>query len=284
MSSNHPESSSAHPIPPHQLVPTAQSLLQRVERDTGSPVTVLQVPRAAHPTDVRIRYAREDRPHTITLAEDAAPFWDYLVAHAAARALRFFAVPPQERVLAVVDRRRERQVARFLLPLVQKNWRRVVGAGAPPLPEASHLARLYHQGLVAQVVDVPTDLRIDTWLRAEYGDLRPLQETALRTAVGELDMRLVRAVRETTPPFVYRRAAPLNAAYSIYVARLLDDPSIATTYEQAGLGRIGRELADPLWETRFADYRQDCADTQRWAQRFGLVDWFAWQSFGSSKP
>jgi hypothetical protein len=64
-------------------------------------------------------------------------------------------------------------------------------------------------------------------------------------------------------------------------ACLLEDPGLATTDRQAGLGRIGRELADPLWETRFADYQQDCADTQRWATRFGLVDWFAWRRHSS---
>ncbi len=142
--------------------------------------------------------------------------WDYLVAYECAHALRLFALPANERRVPVVERQRERQIGRFLLPLVQKRWRAVAGPGSPLLPEAPRMARLYHHGLVSQGVNFPVDLRIETWIRESQGELRELQETALRTNIAELNVGLYPAVQETTPPFILRASlTPCSSARRI---------------------------------------------------------------------
>jgi hypothetical protein len=169
MSPDRPEPSSTHQILSHQLGSTARNIVQKVETETGHPVVLQRVTDrpAPHLHPHRVRHSSAS--HVIALVKDFAPLWDYLVAYECAHALRLFALPANERRVPVVERQRERQIGRFLLPLVQKRWRAVAGPGSPLLPEAPRMARLYHHGLVAQVVNFPVDLRIETWIRETRG-------------------------------------------------------------------------------------------------------------------
>ena len=99
---------------------------------------------------------------------------------------------------------------------------------------------------------------------------------ALRANITELQFGLHPEVEAATPPLVFRVEASLNAGYCTYIARLLGDPTLAEPYRRRGLGRIGEELAEQVWETRFKDYRQDRRDVEDWARRFGLSEWFRW--------
>lgn len=90
-------------------------------------------------------------------------------------------------------------------------------------------------------------------------------------------------MQAATPPFISSVEASLNAGYCTYVARLLGERSLADAYRRRGLGPIGQELANQIWDSRFDGYRRDRKDTDHWAKRFGLSDWFSWRHYRSSQ-
>lgn len=140
-------------------------------------------------------------------------------------------------------------------------------------------AAIYYQGIVSQLVNFPMDLRIESFLFAQYPDLRAVQVSTLQDNIAELALGVHRQVQLVTPPFVFRVQNSLNAAYTTFIGRLLNDPTLSQPFRKAGFGRIGEELADRIWQTRFGDYRQDRRDTDIWAKRFEVERWFTWAPY-----
>ncbi|TAK30931.1 MAG: hypothetical protein EPO21_18495 [Chloroflexota bacterium] len=226
-----------------------------------------------HGSYAHITYPQDDdEPHTIFIIPQGLPALDYLVSHECLHALRLFAQPEDERLMAFIGPEQQNQVTRALAPSV---WQR---CGDLPVP-SEEIAAVYHAGIVGQVANFPSDLRIETSLFEGYPDLRPVQEATLRANIAELVLGLHKEVQKVTPPFVFRVQNALNSAYCTFIARLLGDAALAQPYRQAGFGRIGAELADQLWNTRFADYRRDRRDTESWTRKFGIERWFTWMPY-----
>ncbi|MCL5959432.1 MAG: hypothetical protein M1358_08975 [Chloroflexi bacterium] len=241
--------------------------------ETGHPVVLRPRGPDIHGSYAHISYATGNEPHAIFISQEATPFLDYLVSHECAHALRMFAVPEKERLLGYADKRHHERAARALVPSIRKLWKNELGE------RAGQIAAIYHQGIVGQVVNFPADLRIESWLYEQYRDLRPMQATALRVNIEELTIGLDPEVQRTSPALVFRIQNSLNAAYSIFIARLLRDSTLAEPHQQAGFGAIGEKLAEQVWQTRFADYGQDRRDAEDWAKRFWVARWFTWQHY-----
>lgn len=255
------------------LGPTARSFIAQIERDTGHPVVLRQRAPDIHGSYAHITYATDDQPHMIFVIPEAIPYLDYLVSHECLHALRLYAQPENERLMAYIGEEHQKRAARTLVPAVQKRLTN------PPAP-VEDVAAIYHKGILGQVVNFPSDLRIETHLFEEYPDLRPIQEEVLRINIAELNLGLHWQVQKVTPPFVFRVQNSLNAAYCTFIAHLLNDPTLSQPYRRHGFGRIGEELADQIGKTRFADYHQDRRDSETWAKRFGLERWFTWEVYG----
>jgi hypothetical protein len=258
----------------YRIGEAARSLLTQVHEQTGHRVILREGAPDIHGSYAQIAYATDDEPHTISIIPEATPYLDYLVSHECAHALRFFAQPESERLMAYIDEQHQDRVARTLGPAVKKRFKYL------PAP-AEELAAIYHKGIIGQVVNFPMDLRIETFLLKQYPELRADQEEVLRLNIAELVLGLHHEVQLVTPPFVFRVQNSLNAAYCTFIARLLNDPTLSQPFRQGGFGRIGAELADQIWRTRYADYRQDRRDTESWAKRFGVERWFTWELYRS---
>lgn len=256
----------------HHLGPTARRLLAQVEQTTGHPVILRRRAPDIHGSFAHITYASNDEPHTIFVIPEALPYLDYLVAHECLHALRLFAQPENQRLMAYIDKQHQERAIRSLVPAVKKRFKH------PPAP-AEELAAIYHEGIVGQVINFPTDLRIEALLFEEYPDLQSLQDTVLRINIAELTLGLHPEVQKATPPFIFRVQNSLNAGYCSFIARLLNDPTLSQPFRQGGFAHIGEELADQIWENRFADYRQDRRDAEAWARRFGVERWFTWELY-----
>lgn len=255
----------------YSLGQTARGLLTQVEHDTGHPVILRYRTADIHGTYAHITYATSDEPHIISIIPQAIPSIDYLVSHECLHALRLFAQPEKERLLAYVDKQNQERATRALVPTIKKRFQHLI--------PAEQLAGIYQEGVVSQVVNFPMDLRIETVLFEKYPDLRSLQEATLKTNIAELALGLHPLVQAATPPFVFRVQNSLNAAYSIFIARLINNPTLSEPFRKSGYGRVGQELADEVWENRFADYSQDRRDAESWAKRFGVERWFTWMAY-----
>ncbi|MDO8672825.1 MAG: hypothetical protein Q7O66_15555, partial [Dehalococcoidia bacterium] len=122
----------------HHLGQTAKLLIAQVVHDTGHPVVLRQRKPDLHGSYAHITYAAGDDPHTIFVIPEAIPALDYLVSHECLHALRLFAQPEKERLLAYVDEQNQGRATRALVPAIKKRFQHVI--------PAEELAAIYHEG------------------------------------------------------------------------------------------------------------------------------------------
>jgi hypothetical protein len=277
----HIPSASSSPSLNHNLGSTARELLRLVEVQTGQPVVIRQVPVSIHRTYGYVTYATHEQPHVISLIPEMEPFWDYLIAHECGHVFRFFKVAEEERLMAAIETPHRRRAVKTLSSAVRLTWQNAFGLSRIKKPIEVALINTYLEGLVGQVVNFPSDLRIESWMYHSLPDLRTIQEATLRVNIAELNLGLDPTTRRIVPGAIFDVATSLNAGYCEYVARLLDDPLLSKPHHQAGFGSVGDELAGEIWQTRGHGYSQDRRDTNRWAKRFRMREWFTWRHYPS---
>jgi len=147
------------------------------------------------------------------------------------------------------------------------------------LPEQAigELLKMWHEGLVHQLVNYPADLRIERWLRENYPGLNEPQEASIRYSLGENRKMLARSTQGFTAPKVYDASATMNAAFARYMARLYQDEKMAGRFQRSAYWAEGMRLADDIWSTEDLGHKSDVESAREWAKLFGIDGWFEWR-------
>ena len=128
-------------------------------------------------------------------------------------------------------------------------------------------------GLVAQVTNIPIDLRIEHWLRDGYPALLDAQRVSL---LGQLEVNrgvLRSDVAQITPPTIYRASCALNCAFARGVAALYGEPELADPYRETPYWGLAGSLVAALGEMP-NDAEGDVAAVDRWAGLLGVRGWY----------
>ncbi len=158
----------------------------------------------------------------------------YLVAHECGHILRLHEAPPEYRKLPATRTEHRWRVA---YELAQDLYRlESLGLNASRL---AVLLRMWHDGVIRQLGNLPVDMRIERWLFEKYPGLHTLQRRALLGQLTENAKVLSRQVRGFTPPKIYRASNLMNAAYARYVGQLLGRPESTPGRSSIALERSG---------------------------------------------
>jgi hypothetical protein len=144
------------------------------------------------------------------------------------------------------------------------------------LPEYAigSLLKLWHEGLVGQLFNTHTDMRIERWIREGYEGLHPAQRRALRMTLADNTETLQPKVQAVTPKKSYHAANTLNAALAIYMSWLLEDKRLAQPYRNTPFHKLANELAQSIWNGVDRGHEGDMQTTYEWAERLGMREWF----------
>lgn len=234
--------------------------------------------RADLPTLAVVQAARGGMADHRILYRPGADSVDHLVAHECGHLVRLWGVPEGERMLPVNGR--EEQVG--ALEGLGEELAAMANAGVP-LRALSDLFRLAFPGLVAQVTNIPIDLRIERWLRDGYPALRDAQRASLLAQL-EVNRGVLKSdVARITPPTIYRASCALNCAFARGVAALYGRPELADPYRETPYWEVAGRLLAALDEQP-DDAEGDVAAVDRWAELLGVRGWYRWARLYSLGP
>lgn len=210
--------------------------------------------------------------HVVTYDPARERYLGYLVGHECGHVIRIYGVPAEERKLPFVSRPHRLAAAYDLRDELVNLTRRGM-----PASEVSTLLAMWHGGIVRQLANTPSDLRIERWLYQDYQGLRAIQETALAHQMRINKKGLLRQVRRVTPEKLYFANNVMNAGFARFLSLLLNKSSYFDVYRETPFATLGENLGDETWETPDKGYGEDIGVIERWSRLFDLDAWWEWR-------
>jgi len=244
-----------------------RELIKRVEDSSGRPVLVQTDPSLK--VLATMRMARGAAPaHLVAYNPSGGIAPDYLISFQCGFILRLFANPPSERYdFAGSTTGRARTLeAVSAQPEIKKL----------SLPASAVRAYADHifDGLMTQLRSAPIGLRVDSWLAADYPELRELQQTFALRQLQDNQQILSPEVQRLAVSPTYEASAAMNAAFAGYWARVLDQPSFVLPYKATGV-HLGQDLL-ASWDAIDAHPLYDRGLIESWAHKLKLQGWYEW--------
>ncbi|MBI3413004.1 MAG: hypothetical protein HY051_02920 [Candidatus Aenigmarchaeota archaeon] len=247
---------------------------QEVEDLTGKGFLLVPDARIEEYANATVRLAGPGDPlHVVRYSPHLEEHLPYYLAHEAGHILRFFRGPEDMRRLPTVTNEQRRSVGYEL----KDHLFRLADRGMPE-EALGHVLKMWHDGVVRQVNNMPVDMRIERWMYESYEGLRPAQRRALRRQVEQNAEGLKPAVQAFTPKKVYDASVTMNSAFASYLGWLLDDRRMRQPYVRTPYYRRGERMARSIWSSPDGGQQQDIETVNRWAEELGVSSWFEWVS------
>lgn len=259
------------------LLPATQDLLHEVEAETGRLVEIR--PDARVKDRGRAVYVATDpdpERHLILYDPDQAHHLDHLVAHECGHIVRFARARSFERRLPVLTAERRAAIARELLP----GLGRLVNSGVPE-GAIRDVLPMWLGGTIAQLADVPSDIRIERWIWKRYPALRQKQSLSLMEQADALALGLRPVVAAFTPDRIWHSSNAMSYTLVKAVSRLLSRPELTRPYRGTAAQGVGEELLAMVDVTPDEGLAGDRALSERWAEHLGILDWLEWRTLDS---
>lgn len=254
---------------------TTRQVLRLVEERSGIPVHVEPDPNLPGTLLATVTMARGKLAlHRVVYRPNSATPPDYLICKQAGFILRLFATPSEQRKdfagtaaanLAVERLVREHPVAQMLPPAA--------------LPQYVQLLR---DGLLHHLRSIPISLRVDHWLAVEFPELKELQRQAVLQQLQDAALTLAPQHRQSTPALIFNATQGINAAFAAYWAQRLEQPQLTLPYRATGHIETGASLL-AIWEAIPDLPENDGQLVDRWAEWFGIADWYQWVPYLAPK-
>jgi hypothetical protein len=249
-----------------ELQSTVQKVIHEVESLTGCPVSVSQD--ATLRTMAVLDVARGPvRLHRIRIHPNFRHESAYLTCFECGFILRKFAVPPENRVDFASDPKGRREV--------EKSIHDHLAAKRLPPDVLRGLCDQLYDGLMMQMISIPTSMRVDSWIVGRFPELGDQQKSMVGRQLQDALASLKPEVKNFAPDGVIRPSLAINAAYALFWGRLWDEPLTSMPYRTAKLGVQGGRLLE-LFDTIPSDPAQDVALVDAWAGELGLDRLFRW--------
>ncbi len=252
------------------LIEPVRLILDKVREATGKDFQFVE--KSDLPTYATVKAARRPMPaHVVIYRRNYDEIINHLIAHECGHILRMFGVAEERRLIPQTDGSIEKK-ARDALNSELRRLESVLPAGS-----MTRLWRLWYEGTVRQLTNVPSDIRIEKWLYDDYPELRRNQEKSLKNQLKEAGQGLSRRVREVTPAKIYDGANSMNYAFFKVVCEhigISSEPFRTSRFRANGEKLLELALAEPA-----DNYEGDIATVNRWAEFLGLAGWFAWTGF-----
>ncbi len=247
------------------LRPDTLGIVQRVKALSGCPVEFK--PDDGLSVQATLQKARHGATSHILRYRPGSIALDYWVAYQCGYALRFYALPPDQR-MDFADTGDGTAMAETLLLAGQQ-------LSQDDLMRVPMFARQIEQWALMTLLSYPVGMRIDQWLRREYPALRDVQAVGMAQIQAENLQLLSLAHGQLTVPV---QLLGMPAAYALLADALLGQTVHGVAWRAGGAMGMGQTLYDLL--AQYPDEpAQDRALIDAWGQALGMAGWYRWQPY-----
>lgn len=243
------------------LLDFTRKVLQAAEQISGRPVRVREDSTLS--VLATIKMARGSAPmHMISYRPIPGRQPDYQICYQCGFVIRLFETPPNRRFDFGPSPEASKQMDTLL-------------ADRSLPPQARMAKDMLMSGLLTQLRSIPIGLRIDDWLWSLGTDLREEQVASARLQLSDNAQVLSPGIRQSFPKKIVKANTAMNAAFALFWATKLEDPSISLPYRSIGADVDGNGLLDIFGEVE-PKPAGDCDLVDRWADHLGLAGWYRW--------
>lgn len=249
----------------------SKRIIKLVEEKTGLPVHVEPEPNLPGTTLATVKIARGRTPlHQVHYQPNASTSPDYLIVFQCAFILRLFECAPESRFDLTSA------------PGAEVAIRPLVTAHPPclgmPGDAVDRFVAFLRDTILMQLRSIPTGLRVDDWIRAEFPELRELQQQAMRRQLQDGAATLDPKTRQSVPETVFASSARMNAAHAAFWTDRLQQPEFTVAYRSTGFLDGGEQLLKLYTELPAAPIG-DRTLVDAWGKALGVTDWYQWQPY-----
>ena len=246
----------------NNLRASTRDILKRVEDQTGKSIQFFRDEKLS--LLATLQMARNGAEfHVLRYRPSNEPL-DYLVTFQTGFVLRLFENEPCCRF----DFSPEATASKQVEPLLAAG-QSLGSVEKKTLPE---FAKVIAQWALMNLRSMPIGMRIDTWIAAEYPDLKELQASSIALQQQQNLHLLSHHIGKLTIPTTLM--GPI-AAYALFADRLSDGGDFAIPFEAAGVIAQGKTLLR-IWDELPSAAAHDCELVNAWAAECGQTGWYNW--------
>ena len=184
------------------IAPSVYDIVALVSESTGKEVDFELMLNMS--TDGSTRIARERMPrHIIQVKENSTARVNHIIAHECGHILRTMDAEPAERVVPASNSKTQSKAFDDLKDEL----------AAVPAQARDDLLKLWVSGMINQLVNLPVDVRIESWLYGNYPEFRDTQKKSIEVDVKNSLAGLSSQVRDITIKSVFERSNAMVYAY-----------------------------------------------------------------------
>ncbi len=252
----------------------AQRVVAEVEALTGCPVEVRQD--ASIKKMAMLEMARGPlRVHLIRIHPSFRDHADYLTCLECGYVLRKYAVPADQRLDFGANPKGLREVQQLVFEHYAKKQ--------IPGDVLRGLAEQLYQGLMTQLVSIPSSMRVDAWVAETFPELLDHQKTMVKYQLQDALDSLKPDARKVAPERITRPSLTMNAAYAEFWSRCWNDPLLVMPYRTANLSLAGSHLLG-TFDAIPPEPANDVALVDAWAKLLKLSNIYRWVPYQLDQP
>ncbi|MBI4427512.1 MAG: hypothetical protein HY562_00155 [Ignavibacteriales bacterium] len=246
------------------LLPETENILGYVAAETGARIRLVPA-EAGYLSRAKLSSRKSNQ---VTIAYNpSSESSDYAVAHEAVRYLRFMRAPPEERhLLASSQDTRLRAYKAIEQETENHPW----SIREPTLRGFEYL----YEGILTQLVSTPGDFWINCFLKEQFPEFENELTKGADAIFNRAHPNLSEHLQLLAPPTIYRATNGMNAAFALYMTKLLGNEKYADPYLGTEFEQLGEKLRSHNQTDRKHPGDKETAD--KWAEILGLKGWYRW--------
>ena len=251
----------------YELVPTVHEVVALTEKVSGKEIDFNLLLNLDVDGVSKIARARMPK-HIMRIKENNVARVNHTIVHECGHILRTMQAGPAERVVPSSNAETNQKA---LSDLNQELL---------ALPEAARdeMFELWTTGLINQLVNLPVDVRIETWIHRDYPAFREIQIKSLAIDVQNCLLGLSEKIRRNTIESIFNKSNALVYAYLRGVTMITGEDYTKEFKRYPDIKKTGRKLYR-LLEHEDEGFVQDVNIINAWAEILEITGWFTWIGF-----
>ncbi len=248
-----------------------QQIFKEVKSLTGKEVQLVE--KNDLDTYASVKIARKNMPmHIMYYKTEHTEIISHLIAHECGHILRMYGVDPEHRWIPFSNDHLKKKALSDIEPDIQKLSQIL------PFDELVQIANLWYSGMIKQITNFPSDIRIEKWIFDDYPELRSYQSLYMRKQYEEAVRGLSDRVEKMTPRILLNASNGMNYAFFNILGTHFKNNNYLRRYDRSAYIGIGKRLITIQQESENS-YKGDLETVNKWAEVLKLSHWFGWRDF-----
>ena len=251
----------------YDILPTVRDIVSLIGESTGKEVDFELLINLD--TDGIAKIARERMPrHIIRIKENSTARVNHIIAHECCHILRVMQARPSQRIVPSTNTWTTDKAFDALKSELS----------AVPARARDEIFKLWVNGIVNQLVNLPVDVRIERRLYKNYPEFRDIQKKSVEIDVENCLLGLSDQVRNNTIESIFKNSNAMVYAYLKGVYGITGKDYRAEFEPYKDIARLG-DLLFACLEHEDKGFTQDVETINKWAELLDIEDWFTWIGF-----